>query len=232
MENLSSSFDLIKKSFGIFFEKKNLLYFLKIYWPLSVFALYFVFQDTYISFLTKGVSLTNAASILEKVGWFPAISVVVGLAYLIFSFWISATGTRAMQEVMTKGKMNPKDSFKYSWKKLWGFSLVSILVGLITGAGFILLIIPGIIFLVWFHFAGFEYMTKDVKVGEALSGSKKLVKGNFWKVFGRIITFAIFAIIVQIILGSVPYGIGSVLFPLFGALINLPYFLLYMELSA
>jgi hypothetical protein len=40
-------------------------------------------------------------------------------------------------------------SYRYGLKRLWSVILVSILVGLVVAGGFILLVIPGIIFLVF-----------------------------------------------------------------------------------
>lgn len=80
--------------------------------------------------------------------------------------------------------------------------LVSILNALIVLGGFILLIIPGIIFAIWFAFAVYDVALSDTKEPvQALKNSKKLVDGRWWEVFWRLaapgIFFAIIAMLAQ-----------------------------------
>jgi hypothetical protein len=73
---------------------------------------------------------------------------------------------------------------------------------------------------------------KGLGVKQALLKSKELVKGIYWKMLGRLIVFGAFAMIVQMILSVVPYGLGSIISSLCGGLYMLPLYLLYKELSA
>lgn len=228
---MSGPIDLIKKSFQIFFEKKNLVYFLKIYLPLLPFAVFFFFENSYANRIVQNLNLSDPQSFLNSLGWLPVFGLVVGLGYLIVSFWIGAAGIKAVSNAVNGGELGVKETYRFSWNKLWIFSLLSILVGLLVGVGYLLLIIPGIIFTVWYHFSGFEILTKDVGIGAAMSGSKRLVSSKFWPVFGRFIVFAIFGILAQIVFDILPAGTGSIIQPLFGALFILPYFLLYKELN-
>lgn len=231
MGTLSSPIDLIKKSFRLFFDKENMIYFLKIYVILVPFAIFSLYQDSLININTQNLNPNELSVILAKYGWLLGLGFLVNLAYLVISFWVSAAGITAVSGITAGSRTPIREVFGTAWKKLWVFSLLSIVVGLITGFGFLLLIIPGILFLVWFRFSGFEILTKDIGVGEAMRNSKKLVSGRFWKVFGRILVFGLFGILVGIVFSAIPMGIGSVISPLFGALLVLPYFLLYKELS-
>jgi uncharacterized membrane protein len=69
-------------------------------------------------------------------------------------------------------------------------------------------------------------------VKESLLESKKLVKGYFWKIFIRLVVFALFSFILQSMLLFIPFGIGTVIFDLCGAFFLLPAFLLYKEVSS
>ena len=80
--------------------------------------------------------------------------------------------------------------------------LVSILNALIVLGGFILLIVPGIIFAVWFAFAVYDIAIDNTKEPiQALKNSKKLVDGRWWEVFWRLaapgLVFTIGAMILQ-----------------------------------
>jgi hypothetical protein len=98
--------------------------------------------------------------------------------------------------------------------------------------GFALLVIPGIIFLVWFTFSRFIMIEKGLNIKESLLKSKAMVKGRFWKILWRVLVFGLFCLLVEIVLSVIPYGIGSIVWTLFGALTILPTYLLYRELSA
>lgn len=229
---LPGPLDLIKESINIFFKKENMLYFFKVYFILSVFAAIFFAFDS----LTNNYNASlNLASLMKNfTGLSIAIlplAVIIGLLYLIFSFWISAAGIVAVSNVVS-GKIDPvKKVFSVTWKRLFMFSVLTFTVGLITTLGFILLIIPGIIFLVWFSFSSFEFLTKGAGIGASLSGSKKLVTGRFFPILGRLLVFSLFGILVEVIIGFIPLGLGTIIQPFFGALLILPPFLLYRELS-
>jgi len=101
----------------------------------------------------------------------------------------------------------------------------------------ILLIIPGIIFAVWFSFGNYILILGDAKGVNALKTSKALVKGYFWPVlwrwfasyfaFGFIVTFVILILlyIIGAILGDLGAGFAATT-PWWSALIsNLIYIL-------
>lgn len=231
MNSLSGPIKLIKQSLEIFFRSENFVYFLKIYAALIFFAALFLAQSTLLAgFNVQSLSLSSVESFIASYGWIVGVGVLVNLIYLFFSFWVSAAGICAVDNVITGRSVDFKETMVYSWRKLWKFSLLSILVGLIIGAGFLLLIVPGILFMVWFRFSSFEFMTKNVSIKEAISNSKKLISGKFWKVFGRLIVFELFGACIQIILSFIPLGIGSLLAPMALPLMILPFFLLYREL--
>ncbi|HRH23553.1 MAG TPA: hypothetical protein PK295_02905 [Candidatus Magasanikbacteria bacterium] len=84
---------------------------------------------------------------------------------------------------------------------------LTILVGLIVLGGFILLIIPGIIFSVWFVFTLQARVLDQKKGTNALSASKSLVAGNWWGVFGRIVLATIIVTVCMRIFESILNGL-------------------------
>jgi hypothetical protein len=222
MNNLSGPIDLIKKALQIFFKKENLVYFLKIYAVLLPFSIVSLVQENLI------VSLEE---ILGVYAWLIPVALLLGLAYLIIAFWVGVSGILAIQNVVEGRIPSFKDTYLSAWGILARFAILQLVVGLITGLGFLLLIIPGILFMVWFYFSGFEMVTKGVGIKEAMGGSKKLTSGRFWKILGRFFVFGLFMMLVQIMLSIIPFGLGSAILPILGILFILPYFLLYKELS-
>jgi len=90
-----------------------------------------------------------------------------------------------------------KDYFNWSKPLVWPYAWVSVLTGLVIMAGFILFIVPGIIFAVWFGLAKYAAILDGKKGAEALKYSKSLVKGNFWPVLGRIALLVAMAMILS-----------------------------------
>ncbi len=68
----------------------------------------------------------------------------------------------------------------YGWKLIGFFILYALAVSI----GYVLLIIPGIIFMVWFSLGAFVIVDEKKGIIDAFKRSKELVKGRFWEIFG------------------------------------------------
>ncbi|MFA5413138.1 MAG: glycerophosphoryl diester phosphodiesterase membrane domain-containing protein [Patescibacteria group bacterium] len=103
----------------------------------------------------------------------------------IFSVFITIALILTMDAVLKKEPVNLKSIYSLSYSKtFWGI-VISILVTLAVCLGTLLLIIPGIIFSVWFSFSLYIFILENKKGTEALSASRQLVKGKFWPVLWR-----------------------------------------------
>ena len=117
--------------------------------------------------------------------------------------------------------------------KYWGpFLLLSLLLGMVTGLGFVLFIVPGVIALVRFSFAEFDLLLKGQSPLDALRRSWDTTRPHFWLILsGYLIIFAAFYVpyfglifvledlevelgIFEILLDSL-YAVLSVLFTIF-----------------
>ena len=95
--------------------------------------------------------------------------------------------------------------------RYFGFALVS---GLIMLLGFVLFIIPGIIFCVWYTFVGIIAVLENDTLGDALAKSKSYVKGRWWGILWRILcgfmlvylTYLIVTFIIGMLLGILHVG--------------------------
>ncbi len=81
--------------------------------------------------------------------------------------------------------VNFGSAFRKSKGKIWTMLGVGLLSGLAVGAGTILLVIPGIIFYVWFALSPYVCISEGLRDTNALGASKKLVHGKFWPVLWR-----------------------------------------------
>jgi hypothetical protein len=213
MKKLSSPVKLIKDSFTIFFEKKNLIYFILIYLFLVPFQIFFYFEGN-----LKSAPLIGVAAF-------------VNLVYLVFYLLVLAAGISAVKRVVAKESLDFKKTYAFAWKNLWKFSILVTLVFLATFGGVLLLIIPGIIFGVWLSFSNFVFIDKGLGVKASMGKSRELIKGRFWAVLWRLFVFGLFSGLAGAVVSAVPFAIGSVIVTLAGALFMLPSYLLYKELS-
>jgi hypothetical protein len=107
-------------------------------------------------------------------------------------------------------KMSFRDLYTLSKPYAWRLLGLSILVGLVTLLGFIVFIIPGLLFLLWYANASFVLIDQDCSITEAMSRSKKLSHHHGWEIYGFY-----FAISLINSLSSIPL-IGSVVSTIIG----------------
>ena len=101
------------------------------------------------------------------------------------------------------------DIYKESEKYFWPYLGVVIPAAVLTLFWTVLLIIPGIIFGVYYSFSLFALFFEDKKGLDALSKSKRLVKGYWWPVFGRFFLMGVIAIVFSIIITLPISGQGA-----------------------
>lgn len=224
---ISGPITLIKKSVQTFFKKENLVFFLKIQLP--------ILPLTLISFIWSLILEFGAERLPEGLSTNPVVlfsASILGLLNAIIYLFVVIASIFAIKSVLEGGSASFSLIYSQVKSKLLKFALVNFLRGLILLVGFILLVIPGVIFLVWFTFSHFEVVLTGAGIKESLSRSKALVAGKFWKVLGRLIVFGLFQLLIQVFLTILPFNIGSLISPLLGILFILPVFLLYQELAA
>lgn len=100
------------------------------------------------------------------------------------------------------------ESYRRGIRKIFSFWWIGLLTTSIVLGGSLLLIIPGIIFAVWFGLAMFVLVAEDVKGLNALLKSKAYVNGYWWPVAGRSAVMMLFAMI--------PIGLLLILNPILG----------------
>jgi hypothetical protein len=92
----------------------------------------------------------------------------------------------------------------------WPLVGVSILFGLALAVGFILLIIPGLIMLVFWSVVAPVTVLERPGVFAAFGRSRELVSGNGWNVFGVIALVFLAVIVVSAAVALLASGLGSV----------------------
>ena len=124
-----------------------------------------------------------------------------GIVLFILSFLMSLTFYYF--SIYKKGKMNLKQAVNGGLNYFWAFLGLGIVVSLALLGLFILLIIPGIIFMIYWIFSGFVLMKEKTGIIDSMKRSKAIVKGNWWKVFGFFLLFCLIVIGISIVF-SIP----------------------------
>lgn len=117
-----------------------------------------------------------------------ALSLPISLAFALLSVAIIDLTARSIQKKNT----DMQDVFLGSLHMLIPFIWIGFLFWTIAAFGFILLVIPALIFMVWFKFAMNHLIINDIHGFDALRASKALVDGRWWAVVFRIVIPAIF----------------------------------------
>lgn len=116
---------------------------------------------------------------------------------------LEAAIMRAAAQATIGDPVDPEASYRYGFKRLGSVLLVSLLVGLAVLGGFILLIIPGIIFLVFLSVSIPALVVENRRGTDAMSRSWNLVKGHAWHAFGVIV-------VAGLITGAISGAIGAI----------------------
>jgi hypothetical protein len=136
------------------------------------------------------------------------ILLLLSIGAAFFSMFFQFGFTKAS---LKDKKINYSNSINYS-KKLFFASLGFVIVTALLLLGlFILIIIPGIIFSVYWFAGYYVYLNEDKKIIESLRTSYRLVKGRWWKTFGYLLLFILIIILINIAI-SIPSAILGIIF--------------------
>lgn len=131
-----------------------------------------------------------------------ALFVLVVLAMFLVQIWGQAALLFAI--VNNQEGIGVAQSYRRSWHKILSLCWIAILVACVVFGGFLLAIVPGVIFAVWFGFSTLVLIAEDSKGMDALLKSREYVRGRWGAVLGRNAFIAL--------LGFVAYLIPNILF--------------------
>jgi len=205
--------DLFRDTWEIYLRRVGVLmglYFfalLSLLLPVGLFALFGVVISLVLPDLRSALL---AAGVLT--------GVVVGSVAL---FW----GLAALVYAVADETLDFKGALERGWSRIWAFAWVFSLSAFIVTGGFLLLVIPGILFSVWFCLSQFVLVAEDERGMQALLKGKAYLQGKFVDVFIRLL--AVWA--VSVLIGMVP-AIGPLLSILFVPFMMIFTWLIYDDL--
>ncbi|MEA3272370.1 MAG: hypothetical protein U9P90_01730 [Patescibacteria group bacterium] len=113
------------------------------------------------------------------------LSFAANLPQILVAIWISIILIDVLNKYLLKKKVVLSESMNNACRIFVPALLLSLLVAVINLGGFLLLIVPGVIFTVWFVFALYEMVLNNKGIKESLKSSKELSKGRWYAIAWR-----------------------------------------------
>lgn len=129
------------------------------------------------------------------------------LLQTLITFLAQLIGIYAVKKETAGQSFHLKELFQDAFKEFPSFLWVNILLNLAVLSGLFLLIVPGIIFLVWFYLAPVILVFEKIKGAKALKESRNLVRGYFWRVLGYTFVVALMIGFINFILQNFLWGL-------------------------
>jgi hypothetical protein len=145
------------------------------------------------------ISTTTVSS--RSFGAFVFGGLIAALIVVVISAALQAALTRGAALATVGERIDVEASYRYGFRRFGSVFWISLLIGLIVAIGFILFIIPGIIFLTMLAVAIPALIVENRRGTDALGRSWNLVKGHFWHVLGTIVVAFIITIVVSAVIG-------------------------------
>ena len=152
-----------------------------------------------------------------------AVGVLIGsIPFFAAVFW----GMAAFVFSVTDSTLGIKEAFGKGWRSVWSFVWLYSIMGFIITGGYLLFVVPGVIFSVWFAFCQFILARDNVRGMDALLRSREYVRDMWFEVFGRLAVVWL----ASLFLGAIPF-LGPLLSLLFAPFVMVFTFLIYEDLA-
>lgn len=159
------------------------------------------------------------------------VFIVVGvLLAIILGMWVQAALYQAVHQAGQAKPLPMRQLYRLAWGKWPQLFLASLLMGLAIVFGLIFLVVPGIIFAVWFALSPYVVIVEGERADQALRKSKSLVSGSFLAVAGRLLVIILLSLAAGYIFSRIRYLGGLLNFAL-SPYFSLLSYLVYSDLA-
>jgi len=145
-----------------------------------------------------------------------------GIIGMVAVYW----GGAALVFAVVDEALGVRDALVKGWERLGSFLWLYSIAGFIILGGFLLFVVPGVVFLVWFFFGQFVLAVEGDRGMAALLKSKEYVAGRWLDVFFRLFVLWL----ISVVAGMIPL-VGSFLSLLFVPFSMVYHYLIYAELK-
>ncbi|MBI2484774.1 hypothetical protein HYW18_01335 [Candidatus Uhrbacteria bacterium] len=148
---------------------------------------------------------------IQDTAWEIPIEWTLNVAQTALILWAVIAITILTWAILRKKKVKLELVGKKAWQLAPIFVVIQLVNGLIVVGGSLLLIIPGLVFWIWYAFSAQEVVLHKQHGLVALSQSRNLVRGRFWHVAWRLVGGHGFLALVYLFFTGALVGIVSLL---------------------
>lgn len=182
-------------------------------------------------------------NIFATFGMWGILILIFFIALIYISIWSAAAGLFAIKD--HQEKIGFTEAFNRSRKYISPLFVTGLLTGLAVFGGLLLLIIPGILFMLWFSQSAYVVINENLSGSKAMSRSKAYVQGRIGEIFGKYFYIIIILFLAGFILGIIDtiifktlgtnpeksFGLSNVFSIIIGPLSAVYYFRVYKYLN-
>ena len=137
--------------------------------------------------------------------YYDIVSISLNIVYFFLALFV---GVGLIAVSLKKDKFSYKEILENGKTNYWRYFGFTIVVTIFIMLLFLLLIISGVIFAVYWVFAAYVFLEKKQKIIDSLKESKRIVKKRWWKTFGYMILFGLVTLAFVLILSIIKLPIG------------------------
>jgi hypothetical protein len=188
---------------------------------------------------TRGETTRNG--VVETATWSVGVAgLLAALVGIVMYLVLTGAITRAVAAEVAGEDPSVEQSYRFGFHRLGSVLVVSVLVGLATVGGLILLVIPGIYIGVRLAVSIEALVVEGRRGTQAMGRSWELVGGHWWHAFGTLLVAALLTGIVNAVI-TAPFGganwFGQGVAAAVATVVTMPYgvlvgVLLYLDLRA
>lgn len=115
------------------------------------------------------------------------LTLALNVLLIIVAAWIWIVLAQLTAGIVSGEKMKLEKISETALHRLTAVIVAGLIVSLVQLVGFVLLIVPGVIFSVWYAFATIDTALGHHRGVAAMVASRELSRGRFWLVFGRLV---------------------------------------------
>jgi len=160
---------------------------------------------------------------LNEASWFLFSNLTIYIVSFLLSFYfILRAQIAVLLFIKDDFKGKPKKLFLTSRSLFWPYLGLSLLTAVLVILWTLLLIIPGIVFSVFYSLAIFVFLSEGKLGMAAIRRSYALVRGNFWQLLLRFLFFILVIIIFSSIIAmpAIPLEEGSLAFSIWDFIVQ------------
>ncbi len=193
---MASPWALLKQALQLFIS--NFVYFLK-FWLVQVGL-----SIAAVIVIVIPMTINGAIINISRVSVWSVGFLVIGVTVAIALFtWLTAAMYSQAKTVVESNPKPIKELLGLGWQIAAKLFVTMLIYSLLVGLGFLLLIIPGVILMVWFWLTMPVLLWEGKSGWSALTRSRQIVQGKFWRVLGYVLFPILIIIILQSIIGLV-----------------------------